>query len=159
MGEIIQSGYEFTKNRMHFLIFHSDLHATRFFLAIAEILWAITLLLPGDTFSRPTYCVMAHVLRSEEIWGTIWLFSGLMQFYILISGKYHDRFAIAFSCFNSILWWFIVVSMYLSVSPLPAAISGETALAIAAATIFIRTGWGVIASDNIGGVHHDNRTT
>jgi hypothetical protein len=123
------------------LAFFSDLHATRFSLAVAEFLWAITLFIPGDTFSRPTYAIMSLTLPSEELWGIIWLFSSITQFYILISGNYHDRAAVIFAGFNSILWWFVTISMYLSVTPPPAAISGEAALSVGAAWIWIRSGW------------------
>jgi len=118
----------------------SDLHATRLLLAIAEILWGMTLLAPGDTFGRPTYQVMAHVLM-EDTWGWMWLISGLTQLYILYTGRYHNHFAVMFAALNSMLWWFITISMYMSVSPIPAAISGELALSIGAAWVWIRSGW------------------
>jgi hypothetical protein len=133
--------YPFTPStRIYNLVFHCDLHASRFILALAELVWGCTLLAPGDTFGRPTYLVMANVM-SEECWGSVWVLSALIQFYILYSGKYHSRFAVIFAGFNSVLWWFITVSMYLSVNPIPAAISGELALAISAAWIWIRSGW------------------
>jgi hypothetical protein len=128
-------------DKFYILIFQSDLHASRFTLGVAELVWGVTLLLPGNTFDRPTYAVMAHVGISEEIWGILWLFSSITQFYILFSGRYHEPPAVIFAGFNSILWWFVTVSMYLSVYPIPAAISGELALAISAAWIWIRTGW------------------
>ena len=128
-------------NRVMKLILFSDLHATRFSLGIAEFIWAITLLWPGDTFGRPTYKIMQHVMPSEELWGLIWLFSSVTQLYILFSGKYHAMPSVIFAGFNMILWWFVTVSMYLSVFPPPAAISGEAALAMAATWIWIRSGW------------------
>lgn len=128
------------------LAFFSDLHGARFTLALAEFIWAVSLLWPGDTFDRPTYLVMKHVIPSEEVWGLIWLFSAMTQFYILISGKYHDKPSVIFAGFNSILWWFATISMYMSVYPPPAAISGEAALSVAAAWIYIRSGWIPIGS-------------
>ena len=120
--------------------FYSDLNATRFTLGLAEIIWAITLLWPGDTFGRPTYAVMARVL-TEESWGLVFLMSGVMQWTILFQGSFNDKFAVRFAAWNSVLWWFVVVSMYLSVSPPPAAISGELSLAIAAFWVYIRSGY------------------
>lgn len=130
-----------TKLRLLKIAFYSELHATRVLLSIAELLWAFTLFMPGDTFSRPTYAIMAHTLPSEELWGLIWLFSGVTQMYIVFSGHYHERPAVMFAGFNSILWWFVTISMYLSVSPLPAAISGEAALSLGAAWVWARSGW------------------
>lgn len=123
------------------LAFFSDLHGMRFTLSLSEFLWGITLLAPGDTFSRPTYLVMSRICPIEELWGMVWLLTSLIQFYILITGEYHTKFAVAFAGFNSIFWWVVTISMYLSVSPIPAAISGEAALSVAAAFIFIRSGW------------------
>jgi hypothetical protein len=120
--------------------FYSDLNATRFTLGLAEILWAVTLLWPGETFGRPTYAVMSHVMN-EEAWGLLFLFSGMMQFTLLFQGIYHDKFAVRFAAWNTVLWCYVVASMYLSVSPPPAAISGELALAVAAFWVFIRSGY------------------
>lgn len=131
------------------IVFYSDLHGTRFMLGLAEALWAATLMMPGDTFGRPTYHVMSSVM-SEEAWGLIFALSAVTQFSILIRCEYHSAFATAFAGWNSVLWSFVVISMYLSVSPVPAAISGEAALAIGAAWVWIRSGLklkGVRAND------------
>jgi len=123
------------------IMFYSDLHGVRFTLGLAEFIWFISLVMPGDTFDRPTYTLMRHFMPAEEVWAAIFLFSAITQFYILATGKYHERTAVIFSGFNSILWWFVVISMYLSVSPLPAAISGECALAFAASWVYVKSGW------------------
>lgn len=133
------SGNRFT-NRFIQIMFHSDLNATRWTLAVAEMLWAVTLLWPGDTFDRPTYTVMSHVM-AEEAWGMVFLISSATQFAILFDGKYHETFAVLFAAWNSALWWYVVISMYLSVTPPPAAISGELALAMAAGWIWLRSGY------------------
>lgn len=123
------------------LILLSDLQCTRFTLGLAELIWAVALWWPGDTFGRPTYLAMKHSGISEDIWGLIWCTSAIIQWFILYSGKYHTTFAVVFAGFNSILWWFVTVGMYLSVYPPPAAISGETALCVAATWVWIRSGW------------------
>lgn len=123
------------------ILFYSDLHATRLILAVAELIWAITLLMPGKTFGRPTYHMMEHIIENENVWALIWLLSAAMQTYILITGRYHERFSVIFAGFNMMLWWVAAVSMYLSVSPPPAAISGEAALALGASWAYLRSGW------------------
>lgn len=122
------------------ILFFSDLHATRFTLGMAEIIWAVTLMWPGNTFSRPTYTSMSHVM-SEEAWAFVFMLSGITQWVVLASGRYHERFPMIFAAWNSTLWWFVCITMYMSVYPPPAAISGELALAIAALWVFIRTGY------------------
>ena len=128
-----------TKHRAIELIYGSDLHATRFMLGLAELVWAIALLWPGDTFGRPTYTMMANV-APEECWAVMFLISSFIQFHILFHGSYHSKPATAFALCNALFWIFTVVSMYLSVYPPPGAISGELALAFGAAWVFVRSG-------------------
>jgi hypothetical protein len=108
-------------------------------LAIAEFLWAITLFMPGNTFDRPTYSILASI-APEISWAFMFLIMGSIQTYILIKGEYHDRLAIWFAGCNMTFWTFVCMTMILSVSPFPSAISGEIALAFGASWVFIRSG-------------------
>jgi len=121
------------------IAYYSDLHATRVILAIAELIWAITLFFPGETFDRPTYTIMAQTF-SENTWAFLFSVMGMTQLSIVATGNYHERFPIWFAAINQTVWWFVVISMYMSVTPPPAAISGELALAIAASWVWIRSG-------------------
>ncbi len=127
------------KYRFLTLIFHSDLHGIRIILGLSEVLWALTLLWTGVTFDRPVYHIMSHIMP-EEAWGLIFLLSGITQFGIVYKLDYNSRFSTYFAGWNMALWIYVVISMYLSVSPMPAAISGDTAIAIGAAWIWIRSG-------------------
>lgn len=122
------------------VILESSLFATRFLLGLAELIWAISLAWPSNTFARPTYHNMRH-FASEELWALVFLVMALLQFSILGMRVIDRRLSFFFSFFNMSFWWFVVLGMYMSV-PAPAAISGETALAIGASIIFIRSGWG-----------------
>lgn len=128
-----------SKMRILSIIFQSDLHGVRATLGIAEIIWFIALIWPGSTFDRPTYTVMSHIL-TEESWAIIFLFSGLTQLSILYRMDFHSRFSTYFAGWNFALWLYIVISMYISITPPPAAISGELALAFAASWVWIRSG-------------------
>lgn len=119
------------------VLFDSDLIITRMMLGFSEILWAILLLWPGDTFNRPTYHVMAEVMP-EEAWALIFAATGVMQFTIVGMEHFHSTFARYFAGWNAVLWVFVVVGMFLSVYPPPAAISGEVALMLSAVWIWIR---------------------
>ena len=127
------------KSRAFNLIYGSDLHATRLLLGIAELSWAIALFWPGDTFARPTYSMMALV-ADETTWAWAFLFTSFLQLHILFHGNYHSKLAVAFSGWNSFLWLFTVLAMYMGVYPPPAAISGELAMALGATWVFIRSG-------------------
>ena len=119
------------------VLFDSDLIITRLMLGFSELLWAILLLWPGDTFSRPTYHVMSEI-ASEEMWALVFLVTGAVQFTIVGMEHFHSTFARYFAAWNAALWTFVVVGMFLSVYPPPAAISGEVALMFAAVWIWIR---------------------
>lgn len=118
-------------------IWDSDLIASRLTLCIAEFSWAIMLLWAGDTFSRPTYAVMARV-ASEELFSLVFLMSAIVQLSIVLMEDFKSHFARYFSAFNAALWFFVVVSMLLSVDPPPAAIGGEIALMVSAIWIWAR---------------------
>lgn len=128
------------KNFMHSatrVLFDSDLVASRLIIAIAEWIWFAMLMWPGDTMERPTYKIMSHVM-TEEAWAAVFLLSAVMQTSIVMTESFHSLFARMFAGFNAGLWMFVVMSMLLSVSPPPAAISGEIALALASVWIWLR---------------------
>lgn len=118
-------------------LWDSDLIASRVSLAIAELMWAIMLLWQGDTFGRPTYSIMSHVM-TEEAWGLVLLLSATTQITIVMAKNFHGYFARLFAAWNATLWVFLVVSILLSVYPPPAAIGGEIALACTAVWIWVR---------------------
>jgi hypothetical protein len=119
--------------------YHSDLHGVRLILAIAELIWSITLFFPGNTFDRPTYDIMSTIMP-ENTWAFLFGIMGITQFSILATRNYHERFPVWFAAINQTVWWFVVISMYMSVFPPPAAISGELALAIGASWVWVRSG-------------------
>ena len=118
-------------------LWDSDLIASRLTLFLAELLWALMLLWPGDTFDRPTYHLMS-VLATEGAWSVLFLTSATIQLYIVLSENFRSAFAHCFAGWNAMLWVFVVVSMVGSVYPPPAAIGGEISLAVLALWIFIR---------------------
>ena len=120
-----------------FALFESDLVATRLSLALAELLWAVMLLWPGDTFIRPTYFMMSLV-ANEATWAFVFLFSGIYQVYLVAAQKVRTRQAELFAWFNAVVWCCTVGFMLASVYPPPAAIGGEVSLAVAALWIAIR---------------------
>lgn len=128
-------------HRFRNLALYGQMHSARWLLATAETLWAITLFWPGDTFDRPTYSQMS-LLLPELGWAALFGIMAACQWFILLSGRYHTRSAIAFAFWNQMLWWYVVVSMYVSVYPPPAAISGELALALGASWVYLRSGFG-----------------
>lgn len=118
-------------------LFDTDMVMTRLILAGSELLWGLLLMWPGHLFARPTYIGMAKVMP-EEAWSAVFLLSAVTQFTIVVLNDFHGRFARYFAGWNAALWVFVVASMFLSVSPPPAAISGEAVLALAAFWVWFR---------------------
>lgn len=118
-------------------LFDSDLVAVRLTLGVAEFFWAIMLLWAGDTFGRPTYHIMSHVMH-EEAWALVFMLSSVTQIGIVLNDDFDGVFPKYFAGWNAALWVFTVISMLLSVYPPPAAIGGEIALAFFAVWIFVR---------------------
>lgn len=118
-------------------IWDSDLIASRLTLCIAEFTWAIMLMWPGATFDRPTYAVMAKA-GSEEFFAMLFLASAVTQLSIVVMQDFSSHFARYFAAYNAALWFFVVTSMLLSVSPPQAAIGGEIALMVSAVWIWAR---------------------
>ena len=123
--------------RIREVLFDSDMVATRTLLAIAELIWAISLLWPGASFERSNYNAMA-ALADETVWGLAFLITSYIQWQIVIIGEFHSRMARGFACWNSILWCYCAGSIYLSVYPPAAALSAELTLALASLWICIR---------------------
>lgn len=119
------------------VVFDSDMVGVRCVLALAEFVWAVTLLWPGDTFGRPTYQLMS-VFGREEWWGFVFLLTAWGQWQIVMLGDFSCKFARYFAGWDATLWAFVCISMYFSVYPPPAAISGESALTLAACWILVR---------------------
>ena len=118
-------------------LFDTDLISTRITLAMAEVLWALMLFWPGDTFVRPTYAIISGVM-SETAWAFTFLISGILQTGIVLFNQYGRPWAQVFANWNAVLWVFVVGSSLMSVYPPPAAIGGEIALACAAFWIWVR---------------------
>lgn len=125
--------------RLKYIALFGNMHSARFTLAVAESIWCLTLFWPGDTFDRPTYHLMSAV-SPEWVWALVFGVSACFQWAILLTGNYHDRLGVTFAAWNAVLWWWVCTSMYLSIYPPPAAISGELALALASTWVFVRSG-------------------
>ena len=118
-------------------LFESDLVTTRLTLAFAEFLWAVMLFWPGNTFDRPIYYAMSHVM-SETAWGFVFLISCSLQAYIALYSHQNRDWAKIFANWNAILWVFVVGAAMFSVSPPPASMAGEFALTIAAIWLWLK---------------------
>lgn len=118
-------------------LFDTDLISTRITLAFAEVLWALMLFWPGDTFVRPTYSIISGVM-SETAWAFTFMITGMLQLSIVLFNQYGRPWAQVFANWNAVMWVFVVGAALMSVYPPPAAIGGEIALAGAAVWLWAR---------------------
>jgi hypothetical protein len=118
------------------LVWDTDLVASRFILAMAEFIWAIMLLLPGDTFPKNEVPHLA--IFPEYVWGFIFLFSGLVQTGIILYEHMRSGFAKMFALFNAVLWVYLVLSILIDSYPPVVGIAGEITLMLTALWIWIR---------------------
>lgn len=118
-------------------LWNTNMVMTRLILGIAEFFWFLLLMWPGETFGRPTYAHMSHVM-TEEAWALVFFFSSVTQVTIVIRRDFYNALARYFAAWNMVLWVYVVGSMLLSVYPPPAAISAEITLALASIWIWVR---------------------
>lgn len=118
------------------LVWDTDLVASRFILAIAEFIWAIMLFLPGNTFPENKVPHLAYL--PEYVWGSIFLFSGLVQLGIVLYEHIRTNFARIFAMFNAFLWIYLVLSILIDSYPPIVGIAGEITLMLTAAWIWLR---------------------
>lgn len=125
---------------LSYLLWDDKLRGTRFSLSCGELTWGVLLLvwgIPYHLFSRPTYKVMDE-MGSELGWGILFIWSGLIQLFIVLMGDFHSRGARWFAPLNSALWVITVWGCFYSVSPPPAAMGMEAVAACAATWIVLR---------------------
>ncbi len=91
--------------RLHYILWHSDLEATRFSLALGSLLWAVLLFWPGELFGhgRKTYELMAHI-APECIWGSLFLLQGVVMLYSLLWGYRSQLSFIVDALLGCVLW-------------------------------------------------------
>lgn len=118
-------------------LWNTNMVMTRLILGVAEFFWGLLLMWPGETFGRPTYTHMSHVM-SEEAWALVFFLSSVTQITIVVRRDFHNWLARYFAAWNMVLWVYVVGSMLLSVYPPPAATSAEITLALASIWIWVR---------------------
>lgn len=102
-------------SRLAYILWKSDLEATRLGLSIGSLLWALLLFWPGDLFSpsRTTYRLMAEI-APEEVWALAFLVQGLVMLYSLLWG-YRSRFSFTVDAFfGCVLWTSSTAACFLS---------------------------------------------
>ena len=125
------------RRRLNYLLWCSDLEATRFTLAMAALMWALLLFWPGETFSRPTYSLMGQ-MAPEWAWASLFGLQGTVMLYSLLTGWRNALVMVVDAVLGCALWSASCIAMLLSIYPPPAAISAEIAAAFASWWVLVR---------------------
>jgi hypothetical protein len=128
---------EVAKNAFRRAVWESDFIGSRITLGFAEFFWGAMLLWPGESFSRPSYAILASA-ASENGWGVCFLISSFIQFTIILTNRMHSITAWFFAGWNFLFWGWTVWAMTSSVSPPAAALGGEIAMVFTAGWIWLR---------------------
>jgi signal transduction histidine kinase len=118
-------------------LFDSELVLFRIILGISEFFWFILLIWPGDIFDRVSFISISQIITQDQL-AILFLLMSISQFYVIFSESFHSFFARFFAFFSALLWAATIISIFFSVTPPPAQISGEIALMFGAIWIWIR---------------------
>ena len=125
------------RHRIGYLFMHSDLEALRFFVAASSLLWGVMLALPGTTFDRQTYELMAAV-APELAWAVAHFLHAGAAIWALLSGRNGKIWFIASPVLGCLIWTTSAIAMLFSVWPVPAAIAPHIVGAAASWWLLVR---------------------
>lgn len=113
--------------------------ATRFMLGVIGALWAIGLLVPGDTFERPAYAYMRMFDMGEMHWIVIWSSYSALMFYGVYAKHRNQGVSLITKMFGLALFSISALALYATrTSPFPAALACDIGAALAAFWVLIR---------------------
>jgi hypothetical protein len=118
-------------------LFDSDLVLLRILLGVAEFFWFVLLIWPGTVFDQPYYIEIREIM-SEETLAFVFLGISIFQFYIIATDRYHTTIASFFAFISAMIWAIMILTIFFSVTPPPAQISGEIALTLGALWVWLR---------------------
>jgi hypothetical protein len=126
--------------RMRFLWICGDTRPATICVILSGYLWAVLLLLPGSTITRPTYRHMREMLPTDEAWAAAFIVVATLQLWRLFSltterSKWADLFLKIVACG---LYTFVSIACLTSLWPIPAAMADNVVISIAAAWDLLR---------------------
>lgn len=126
------------KKKVYYFLTNFNCDGIRSFLIISSYLWSVLLFMPGSTFDKETYYLMAKI-ADENIWATVFFvyaFVGTLNLEDLFERKY----IIFESIIGFLIWSTTAVCIYMSTSQAPAAAAPHIIGAFMSWWILIRAG-------------------
>jgi hypothetical protein len=128
--------------RMWYLVAFSDTTQTRFFLGITALLWALALIMPGDSFSRPTFAYMSMLAgdNAEEKWTAAFALYAVLDIWLVFYYVRTKYVSFLVNVFGVLLFTSVAYAVgTLSGEPFPAGVAAHCGVALAAVWVLIRT--------------------
>lgn len=128
-------------SRLLWLILYGETLVPRCILSIVAAIWAVLLFLPGETFIRPAYSLMA-VVASENSWAWAWIIYAVASTWRTFSEtKHRTVITLIVNGFGLVLYATTTACILLSrLWPAPAAMAGDFGMSLVALWLFMRSG-------------------
>ena len=121
------------------VFWRSDTTAIRALMAVGSVFFAIGLLSPFHTFSRPIFKAMAYV-ASEQVWAYMFALHALGVLWRIYAPTSKPGWGFAINAFGLGIWMFSTCLIYYAVGEYTPSNSMELAIIIAAFVALLRTG-------------------
>lgn len=125
------------------LALRDDTTQTRFFLGLVAWLWVGALLVPGDSFSRPTFAYMSSIAGdyAELKWTIAFALYGFFDLWLVFYYVHAKYVSVIINTCGVLLYSSIAFAVAtLSGEPFPAGVAAHAGIALAAVWVLIRTG-------------------
>jgi hypothetical protein len=121
-------------SRIRRIMVFSDSHATRFTLALAEVMMSYNFLFDH----RSLQFQALERLGYDWTWGGIMVVTTLLQIRFLLKGKYHGKDAAWFAAWDALWWIFLTSAVFSMKDGMPAT---QLAIAASSAWVFVSSGF------------------
>lgn len=125
------------KRRLKKTLFDSDLLLLGFIFVFADLVWAITLLWPGDVFVSDTYSLMSRLMTPLG-WSMAFMVGASSRVLFWYFRKLHPYFFLV-AGYDALLWISSTLSVIIAVYPPPPSVaSANIILTLMAVWMWIR---------------------
>jgi hypothetical protein len=126
------------KQKIYFLLTKFNCDGVRIFLIVSSYLWSVLLFMPGNTFDKETYYLMAKI-ADEHVWA-IGFFVYALLGTLNLENLFDRKYIIVESIIGFLIWSTTAVCLYMSTSQAPAAAAPHIIGAFMSWWILIRAG-------------------
>jgi hypothetical protein len=126
------------KKKLYYFLTNFNCDGIRSFLIISSYLWSILLFMPGYTFDKGTYNLMAFI-ASENVWAIAFLLYAILGT-LNLEDLFDRKYTIVESIIGFLIWSTTAVCIFMSTSQAPAAAAPHIVGAFMSWWVLIRAG-------------------